>query len=222
MSGSAPRSRPPGRSLIAVFNQDYTRARTYSEDAAIFLNGNILTLSLFPTDQLPLGRVLADRQACFIHSAGVVLDGRGMLFVGHSEAGKSTMVKMLKGQAKILCDDRVIVRKWPEGFRIHGTWGHGEVPDVSPDSAPLSAIFFLEKAEKNELVRIESRLEALTRIWACLIKGFMADGWWDKILTLIGHVIREVPCYALRFDKSGAVVDRLKGMVKANPGPKAP
>ncbi len=208
--------------LIAVFNQDYTRARTYSEDAAIFQNGNILTLSLFPTDQLPLGRVLADRQAFFIHSAGLDLDGRGLLFVGHSEAGKSTMVKMLKGQAKILCDDRVIVRKWPEGFRIHGTWGHGEVPDVSPDSAPLNAIFFLEKSEKNEIVRIESRQEALTRIWACLIKGFMADGWWEKILSLIEQVIREVPCYALRFDKSGAVVDLLKGMEKADPGPKTP
>ena len=72
-----------------------------------------------------------------------------MLFVGHSEAGKSTIVKMLKGQAKILCDDRIIVRKWPEGFRIHGTWGHGEVPDVSPDSAPLERDLFPGKGGKE-------------------------------------------------------------------------
>lgn len=209
---------PVRNRMIAVFNHDHTRVRTYSDDADTYRNGGLLTLTLFPTDQLPLGRVLADRQACFIHSSGLVLDGRGLLFVGHSEAGKSTVVKMLKSQAKILCDDRIVVRKWPEGFRIHGTWGHGEVPDVSADSAPLNAIFFLEKADKNELIRIRSQKEALTRIWACLIKGFTADGWWDKILPLIEEMARTVPCYTLRFDKSGAVVDLLKGMEKADPG----
>jgi len=208
--------------LIAVFNQDYTRARIYSKDIENYQKGNLLTLSLFPTDQLPLGRVLADRRAFFIHSCGLVLDGRGLLFVGHSEAGKSTVVKMLKGQAKILCDDRIIVRKWPEGFRIHGTWGHGEVPDISPDSAPLSAIFFLEKAEENELIRIKSRQDALTRIWACLIKGYTADGWWGKILPLIEELARDIPCYSLRFDKSGGVVDLLKGMKEAGPGQNNP
>ncbi len=215
-TGPANRADRPG--LIAVFNDDYARARIYAENREAYLEGGLLTLSFFPTDQLPLGRVLADRQAFFIHSSGLVLDGRGLLFVGHSEAGKSTIVKMLRDRAKVLCDDRIIVRKWPEGFRIHGTWGHGEIPDVSPDSAPLDAIFFLEKAEKNELVRITDRKDALARIWACLIKGFMADGWWDKILPLIEGLVRETPCYTLRFDKSGAVVDRLEDHLQANKG----
>ncbi len=212
-TGPAERTDRPG--LIAVFNDDHTRARIYADNRDAYARGDILTLSFFPTDQLPLGRVLADRQAFFIHSSGLVLDGRGLLFVGHSEAGKSTIVKMLKGQAKILCDDRIIVRRWPEGFRIHGTWGHGEVPDVSPDSVPLEAIFFLEKSEKNELIRVTDRQAALTRLWACLIKGLTADGWWDKILPLLEVLTREVPCYILRFDKSGAVVDLLKDMKKA-------
>jgi MoaA/NifB/PqqE/SkfB family radical SAM enzyme len=218
--GTAGRPSRPG--LTAVFNDDYTRARIYSESREAYLKGGLMTLTFFPTDQLPLGRVLADRQACFIHSSGLVLNGRGMLFVGHSEAGKSTIVKMLKGRAKVLCDDRIVVRKWPEGFRIHGTWGHGEVPDVSPDSAPLEAIFFLEKAGKNELIRITDRKAALARIWACLIKGFMLDGWWEKILPLIEGLARDIPCYALHFDKSGGVVDLLEGLPQAEKGSEAP
>ena len=82
--------------------------------------------------------------------------GQGLLFVGHSEAGKSTTVKMLQGKAEILCDDRNIVRRWPEGFRVHGTWSHGEVPLVSAASAPLSAIFFLHKSKQNRLMRLRT------------------------------------------------------------------
>ena len=50
---------------------------------------------------------------------------------------------MLKGQAAILCDDRNIVRRWKNGWRVHGTWSHGDVAEVSPASAPLRAIMFL-------------------------------------------------------------------------------
>ena len=213
---TGPSDRISGTSLAAVFNNDYTRARIYSANKDTYLKGNLQTLTFFPTDQLPLARVLADREACFIHSAGLVLNNRGLLFVGHSEAGKSTIVKLLQSQAKILCDDRIIVRKWADGFKIHGTWGHGEVPDVSPDSAPLNAIFFLEKSNKNQLIKIKTRQETFRKIWACLIKGFTADGWWDKILTLVEQLIREVPCYTLRFDKSCGFVDLLKNMDHAD------
>ncbi len=54
-------------------------------------------------------------------------------------------MKILRNKGEILCDDRIIVRRWPGGFRIHGTWSHGELPDVSTSDAPLRAIMFLEK-----------------------------------------------------------------------------
>ena len=214
-----PTDRP---ALMAVFNDGHTRGRIYSATPEAYLRGEILTLSFFPTDQLPLGPALADRQAFFLHSAGLVLDGRGLLFVGHSEAGKSTVVKMLKGRAKVLCDDRIIVRRWPEGFRIHGTWGHGEVPDVSPDSAPLDAVFFLEKSGSNALVPVTSQKEALRRLWACLIKGFTARDWWEKVMPPLEGLVREVPCHILRFDKSGAFVGLLEGLFRGNAGKKGP
>lgn len=201
-----------GTSLVAVFNHDHTQARIYTDKKDFYEKGNVPTLTFFPTDQLPLARVLADREACFIHSCGLDFSGRGLLFVGHSEAGKSTIVKLLKNDAKILCDDRIVVRKWPEGFKIHGTWGHGEIPDVSADSAPLNAIFFLEKAKENRLIPVTDRQEAFNKIWACLIKGFTQDGWWEKILKLLEKLVLEVPCYRLRFDKSQGVVDLLRAM----------
>jgi len=140
--------------LLAEFDQDHTSGHIYSRSKGFFRKGNHHSLTLFPTDQILLAHVLADRQGCYLHSSGAVLDGSGYLFVGHSGAGKSTVVTMLQHQAHILCDDRVIVRKDPNGLEIHGTWSHGDVPYVSPGSAPLKAILFLKKAHKNRLTPI--------------------------------------------------------------------
>ena len=120
------------------------------------------------------------------------------------------MLKMLREHGEILCDDRIIVRRWPEGFRIHGTWSHGELPDVSPAGAPLRAILFLEKADANELIPITDKRERLGEVLSHVIKPLVTADWWEKTLDLAGKIAAEVPAYRLRFDKSGAVVDLLK------------
>jgi len=143
--------------------------------------------------------------------------------VGHSEAGKSTMVKMLKDKAEILCDDRVIIRQWPKGFRIHGTWSHGEVPTVSSGSAPLKAIFFLKKAKKNRMVPINDKKDVVNNILACLVRSLKTRDWWEKILNLVEKVVQDVPCYWLEFDKSGRVVELLEkfSITETMPGQKS-
>ena len=203
---------PENKSLhrAATFNRDHTHARIYNNKEETFLKGNLHSLTLFPTDQILLARILADREGCYLHSCGVNFGGNGLLFAGHSEAGKSTMAKMLKGKAEILCDDRIIVRRRPDGFKIYGTWSHGDVPDVSANSAPLKAVMFLEKSQDNRLIPIDDKKEIMKRLLSCLIKPFVTEDWWDKTLDLTEKIITQVPCYVLEFDKSGGVVDLLE------------
>jgi hypothetical protein len=195
---------------LAVFNHDYSNIRIYNKTEKSFRRGNLHSLTLFPTDQILLARVLADREGCYIHASGVVLDNKGILFVGHSDAGKSTMVMMLQDQAKVLCDDRIIVRRWPKGFTIHGTWSHGDVPDVSADSAPLNAILFLKQARENRLIPLDRRQEIISMLLACLIKPLGTADWWEKMLALVDQMAHEVPCYSLHFTKDGDVIDLLR------------
>jgi hypothetical protein len=195
---------------VVIFNHDHTRARIYNNGKEAFLKGNLHSLTLFPTDQILLARVLADREGCYLHSSGVVLDDKGLLFAGHSDAGKSTIAIMLKDQAEILCDDRMIVRRWPEGFRIHGTWSHGDVPEISANSAPLKSILFLEQASENRLIPLHDKKEVIGKLLACLIKPFVTPDWWNKMLTLVEKIAQEAPCYILQFDKSGRVLDMLE------------
>ncbi|MCJ7663845.1 MAG: hypothetical protein MUO24_06355 [Desulfobacterales bacterium] len=195
---------------LAVFNHDYSNIRIYNKTEKSFHTGNLHSLTLFPTDQILLARVLADRKGCYIHASGVVLDGKGILFVGHSDAGKSTMVLMLQDKAKVLCDDRIIVRRWPEGFKIHGTWSHGDVPDVSADSAPLKAILFLKQDRENRLIPIDHKQEIIGMLLACLIKPLSTADWWEKMLDLVDQLAREVPCHSLHFTKDGDVINLLR------------
>ncbi|MDT8380427.1 MAG: hypothetical protein RQ739_16210 [Desulfotignum sp.] len=119
-------------------------------------------------------------------------------------------MEILRGHGEILGDDRNIVRKWPDGFRVHGTWSHGELPDASPSDAPLRALFFIEQADINEVTPITDRQEKLGKILSHIIKALVTKDWWDKVLTLGGQIAEEVPAYRLKFDKSGKVIDVIK------------
>jgi hypothetical protein len=199
-------------SQLAIIDQDYSNIEIYNKTERAFRRGNLHSLTLFPTDQILLARVLAKRKGCFIHAGGVVFDDKGMLFVGHSDAGKSTIVRMLQDKTKILCDDRIIVRRWPEDFKIHGTWSHGDVSDVSANAAPLKAILFLKQDRENRLVPIDHTQEAIGMLLACLIKPLVTADWWKQMLALVDQIVHEVPCYSLHFTKDGAVIDLLRNL----------
>jgi len=199
--------------ITGIFNESHTKGLICHPDTTRFLKGKNHSLTLYPTDQIILARVLADRQAFFIHAAGMILSGKGVLFVGHSEAGKSTTVTMLKDEGEILCDDRIIVRHWPEGFRIHGTWSHGDVPEVSNSQAQLHAIFFLEKSQENCLERIEDRKEINRMLPFYIVQPLVTADWWEKTLEIIHQISQEVPVYRLKLDTSGKVKEILKAFL---------
>jgi hypothetical protein len=197
----------------AFFTHDHTQGEIYHDSDHLFHTGGMHSLTLFPTDQILLARLLADRQGCILHCAGMILDGHGFAFAGHSGAGKSTTVEMLRPHGEILCDDRNILRRYPDGWRIYGTWSHGDVPDVSPNSAPLRAILLLEQAPFNRLTQITDRREIVRRLPFLIVKPLVDAGWWEKTLDLVGHIAREVPVYRLQFDRSGRVYEELKELI---------
>lgn len=195
---------------LAVFSLDHTIGTIYNETKSPFLSGNISSITLFTTDQILLARLLADRDGFIVHSCGVVMGDRGFLFVGHSEAGKTTMARMLAPHAKILCDDRNIVRRYKDGWQVSGTWSHGDCPEVSSRSTTLRAVFFLEQDSTNRITLISERKEIIQRLFATVIRPFVTADWWDKTLTSIEQLARDVPCYRMQFDRSGKIIDELK------------
>ena len=199
---------------LAIFNDDYTVGHFYYGDRRALEAQHRPSLTFFPTDQILIAQLMARRQGVYLHSAAVNMDGAGLVFVGHSSAGKSTTIRLLKDHGEVLCDDRNIVRQESDGFHVYGTWSHGEIPEVSSTSVPIKAILFLKKADDNRLVPMADQWDIRLRLLACLIKPLMTEEWWDKSLDVIEQIVREVPCYEMWFDKSGAIVPELEKLVK--------
>ena len=195
---------------VAIFNHDYSQSEIYNPSEDAFRRGNLGSLTLFPTDQLLIAQTLAPRHGCYLHSCGAIFDKQGLLFVGHSTAGKSTIAEMIKNDATILSDDRVIVRSWKEGLKIHGTWSHGDVTDVSPLSKDLRHILFLKKSVENRIRLIKNKKLIFENLLSCLIKPFVTAAWWESMLNLIDQITQTVPCYEMSFDKSGKIVEQIK------------
>ncbi len=200
---------------VMVFDDGHTRGHIYSPSEELFRRGGHDSLALLPSDQLILARALPAFGGVFVHASAVDMDGHGLLFAGASEAGKSTIVKLIGERAKVLCDDRVVVRRHDGGFRVHGTWNHGEVTRVSPGSAPLRAVFFLRQAAANRADRVSGPRAILRDFLPRIVRPLVSADWWERALGLAEEIVREVPFYDLSFDKSGAVAGVLGDLLEA-------
>jgi len=217
---------------LAVFSADYSHGTIYNRPRVrdMIMAHGWQSLSLFPTDQIWLGPLLADRNAVLLHSAASIMNGKGLIFVGHSDAGKSTTMELLKQaglsrtaksdrrtrttlHTEILCDDRNVVRKWPGGWRVHGTWSHGTTEDVSPSSAPLQAILFLRQAQQNKIVPLTDRKLVWRSLLGTLIRPMVTADWWEKELDTLEQLVHEARFYTMHFDKTGGIIPELKELI---------
>ncbi len=195
---------------LAVFNNAHTRGMFFGKptERTRLRTGPWPSLSLMPTDQVWLARLVADRHALLLHAAAAIVNGRGYVFPGHAGAGKSTMARLLRScpdlrHVEILCDDRIVVRRHKKSWTVYGTWCHGTVADVSPASAPLSAILFPEQANRNEIAPLSLPNDAHLRLLATLVRPLATADWWEKELDILRQLLAETPCHRLRFDLTG-------------------
>ena len=122
----------------------------------------------YPLDELLFQHRLAREGAVEVHACGVVWRGRALLFCGRSGAGKSTTARLWKRHARgarLLSDDRVVLRPAGRVVRAHGTPWHCEGGFASPASAPLGAVFFLRHGRRTRLVPLGAA-EAAARLFA--------------------------------------------------------
>jgi len=160
----------------------------------------------FPTLHLLVMAALSSGRGIILHGCGLIDRGRGLVFTGSSGAGKSTMARLWEGQGVFLNDERVILTK-PDGhYIVHGTPWHGEMDRYSSAGGPLSAVFLLKQAEKNE-VRSLSEASAVREISRHALLPYWDREDLDASLGFLAGLVAKVPCRELRFRKEPGVVD---------------
>jgi hypothetical protein len=163
----------------------------------------------YPLDELLFINLLAHGRGVEVHACGVVdPSGDGHLFIGQSGAGKSTMAKLWRDTpgVTILSDDRIILRQVDNRLWMYGTPWHGEAMVASPERAPLTSIYFLEKGFKNELISLRDPV-ALGRLITCSFIPFYSQPGVAFTLGFFEEVVKAVPCCELRFLPDNRVVE---------------
>lgn len=112
-----------------------------------------------PLDEVLFHHVAAFHRAMVVHASGVELEEGGVLFLGDSGAGKSTIAELFEKQGaarKVYSDDRIVIRRDPRSGRwwMHGTPWHGTLRRSAPGGVELRALCFLEQARSFELERL--------------------------------------------------------------------
>jgi hypothetical protein len=101
-----------------------------------------------------------------LHASGVVREGRGYVFFGHSGAGKSTVAE-LSPDAAVLSDDLVWLRMHGGRVWLHGVPFRGEMQAPRTNAAaPVAGIYALEQARAHRLRPLPPLLGA-ARLLAC-------------------------------------------------------
>ena len=148
------------------------------------------------------------------HASGLDDSGKGIVFIGHSEAGKSTQLELWNQEPGVIAmnDDRIAVRAGKNGTMCFGTPWAGTSDIARNHAAPLSALFILEQAQENAI-------EPLTpAVAAPLLAARAFLPYWDaelmrRALDNLNILLKKVPVYRLRCRPEKAVISLVRSIV---------
>ncbi|MGD9253629.1 MAG: hypothetical protein PVG92_06820 [Holophagae bacterium] len=180
-------------------------------DAELIANGgqgDVLPDALnYPLDQLLLMWLLATRRGCIVHAAGAARDGRGVVYVGRSGAGKTTLMRQLEdlGNLRRLSDDRIILRLGPP-HRLYGTPWAGEGLVAANEAAEIAALVFIHQGSDHQLEPIAPARAAYQLLPTTSVPFFDEDRSSACIKTL-DELVGAVPAYDLHCRPDPGVAD---------------
>lgn len=158
--------------------------------------------------------LLESSTGLMVHAAGALVAGRMHLFLGPSEAGKTTLSALfLKyGGGEVVNDERLLLTR-TGAAPIWTAWGTpwpGELRIARNRHAPLGGVFFLEKSERTSIVPLDPR-EAAERLIPLLSIPWYDAGLVLEAFGLCERLVAEVPAHALRFRPDRSAVDAVLG-----------
>ncbi len=167
---------------------------------------------MYPLAELLLIWLLARRGGILVHGVGIVDGAQGYLFAGNSGHGKTTMARLWPEGTTILNDDRIVVRPREGRFWMYGTPWHGDFQQVSPDTFPISKLFFLLQSASN-YAQPSSVSDSATLL---LTRSFLP--LWDRaamstLLSSCAEVALAVPCYDLGFRPGPEIVEYVRDLL---------
>jgi hypothetical protein len=158
--------------------------------------------------------ILAQRGGFLLHAASAICDGRAYLFSGVSGAGKTTMTRLAPADITLLTDEISYLRPSAGGYSAFGTPFAGELARAGENcTAPVSALFFLEKGPENQVDELSSA-EAVRRLMRNILFFAEDHGLVEKLLDTACDFVARVPIRRLTFYPDARVWDEVRNFAR--------
>ena len=158
----------------------------------------------YPLDGLILYYLTVINNDIMIHASGVNHSGHGFLFSGISGKGKSTIAGLWDiAGAKVIHDDRLIIRNISEAFRMFNTPVYND--DV-PGESPLDRIYLIEHGTENKLIPVKGAT-AVSIIMANCIQHTWNREMIAGIMGSVSNLCINIPVFRLSFRPDRSVID---------------
>ncbi len=147
-----------------------------------------------------LADAFIDEGIILFHGSVVAVDGQAYLFTAKSGTGKSTHTtlwrEMFGERAVMVNDDKPLLEIRDGGVTVHGSPWNGKHNRGNNISVPLKALCILERGEKNEIEKVESK-DVLPMILQQTNR--MSDPQkFLKTLDLVEKMLKLIPVYRLK------------------------
>ena len=184
--------------VVTMTEEDLKNERTNSEDGKVYVNEEISALYRKIAD------LLVEENTVVFHSSSFMVNGNAFLITARSGVGKSTHsrnLKQLLGNEFIyINDDKPLLKMEENNATVYGTPWNGKERRGNNISAPLKAVFFLNRGEVNTCRKIINKediyIKMISQIYLPKEKAKR-----EKALKAADSILKNVNFYEINVTK---------------------
>ena len=158
--------------------------------------------------RISLQKILSKKQGVILHSSGIIMKDKTLLFIGKPGSGKSTVMTLLSKKFKAFSDDSVIVKKEGKIFFIYNT------PFIETNSwiekvnkkYEIKGLFMLKKADYYQIDQIHDTHYIISRI---IKQVWTEQEYLSQQIPTILELIANKKIFKLYFGKNQKQLEKL-------------
>ena len=156
--------------------------------------------------------------AAMIHASAIEVDGVAYVFSGDSGVGKTThtsqWIKRFGNRARLINDDKPIIRKCADGFFVYGSPFSGTCDENHTVRVPLGAIIFLKRDECDRVTTLSATDAIKQLIRQCGISRMKRAA--TARLDFLAQLMAAVPIGEMGFTLGEHAVDTAYQWIEEN------